>query len=472
MQVNTFAELTQLRWLDLSDNRLHDIPDGAFDGLTLQHLFLNGNRAVRLRAGSFSGLVTSGLYLHDCALRALLPATLAPLNGTLVNLWLNGNRLTGVDRRLAPVFSQLSHLRLGANPLHCGCESLWLKRLYDRHGGATFRGAEPPTCWTPTRLRARHFDQLGAADLHCAAPSFGNVDAELDWRGSGRLRCTAVGQPAPTLYWVRPSGRTRRYDVERPGAERNEAVVAVSRADSSQSAGGLYMCVAQNDVGNVTLTVNVSWPPPPASGTSLQPPPRPPTARSTARPLPGARPAHTARSPTRRLTVIGADYQLAAPAVDETGGEAVRLFSVAELVSAVLATHLCTVLAFAVVLLPVVLVRARRRARRRHAAATDHPRACDALLASKPATAARCTATTSPHGTTARCTGITSRTGTSQRTAAVTTAARCTATTSPPGTTARCTGSTSSRTGTSQRTAAVRSHYCTPVHSCADYDIT
>ena len=435
MQVNTFAELTQLRWLDLSDNRLHDIPDGAFDGLTLQHLFLNGNRAVRLRAGSFSGLVTSGLYLHDCALRALLPATLAPLNGTLVNLWLNGNRLTGVDRRLAPVFSQLSHLRLGANPLHCGCESLWLKRLYDRHGGATFRGAEPPTCWTPTRLRARHFDQLGAADLHCAAPSFGNVDAELDWRGSGRLRCTAVGQPAPTLYWVRPSGRTRRYDVERPGAERNEAVVAVSRADSSQSAGGLYMCVAQNDVGNVTLTVNVSWPPPPASGTSLQPP-RPPTARSTARPLPGARPAHTARSPTRRLTVIGADYQLAAPAVDETGGEAVRLFSVAELVSAVLATHLCTVLAFAVVLLPVVLVRARRRARRRHAAATDHPRACDALLASKPATAARCTAATSPPGTTARCTGITSR------------------------------------TGTSQRTAAVRSHYCTPVHSCADYDIT
>jgi len=436
MQVNTFAELTQLRWLDLSDNRLHDIPDGAFDGLTLQHLFLNGNRAVRLRAGSFSGLVTSGLYLHDCALRALLPATLAPLNGTLVNLWLNGNRLTGVDRRLAPVFSQLSHLRLGANPLHCGCESLWLKRLYDRHGGATFRGAEPPTCWTPTRLRARHFDQLGAADLHCAAPSFGNVDAELDWRGSGRLRCTAVGQPAPTLYWVRPSGRTRRYDVERPGAERNEAVVAVSRADSSQSAGGLYMCVAQNDVGNVTLTVNVSWPPPPASGTSLQPP-RPPTARSTARPLPGARPAHTAQSPARRLTVIGADYQLAAPAVDETGGEAVRLFSVTELVSAVLATHLCTVLAFAVVLLPVVLVHARRRARRRHAAATDHPRACDALLASKPATAARCTATTSPPGTTARCTGI-----------------------------------TSSRTGTSQRTAAVRSHYCTPVHSCADYDIT
>jgi len=66
--VNAFSDLTQLRWLDLSDNRLRVIPRRAFDGLTLQHLFLNGNRHIRLQDGSFHGLATSGLYLHDCAL--------------------------------------------------------------------------------------------------------------------------------------------------------------------------------------------------------------------------------------------------------------------------------------------------------------------------------------------------------------------------------------------------------------------
>jgi len=136
--VNAFADLTRLRWLDLSDNRLSDIPDGAFHGLTLQHLFLNGNSGIRLLRGSFEGLVTSGLYLHDCALQKLLPDTLSPLNGTLVNLWLNANRLTGIDRNLASVFRQLSHLRLGANPLHCGCDALWLKRLYDSQGECFF----------------------------------------------------------------------------------------------------------------------------------------------------------------------------------------------------------------------------------------------------------------------------------------------------------------------------------------------
>ena len=249
--MNTFADLTQLRWLDLSDNRLQDIPHRAFYGLTLQHLFLNGNHDIRLLPGSFDGLVTSGLYLHDCVLQTVLPEMLSPLNGTLVNLWLNGNRLTGIDRRLQPVFSQLSHLRLGANPLHCGCEALWLKELYDRQGGATFRGAEPPTCWTPARLRSKHFDELTSADLHCSAPSFGNIDALLDWQGAGQLRCTATGQPTPIIYWIRPSGRTQRFEttqetdrlsVDRHGDDgHNEARVSINYAEWQS---GLYICVA------------------------------------------------------------------------------------------------------------------------------------------------------------------------------------------------------------------------------------
>ena len=402
VQVNTFADLTRLRWLDLSDNRLNVIPHRAFHGLTLQHLFLNGNQDIRLLPGSFDGLVTSGLYLHDCQLQVLLPEILAPLNGTLVNLWLNGNRLKGIDRRLAPVFSQLSHLRLGANPLHCGCQALWLKQLYDRQGGATFRGAEPPTCWTPSRLRTRHFDQLTSADLHCTAPSFGNIDAVLNWRGTGRLRCTATGQPTPVIYWIRPSGRTQRFDVrasqvnqkgdsaavERSGDERNEAKLSINHADA-----GLYICVAKNDVGNVTLTVNVTWPATSATGSTSQRAPLSDRNR-----LKVLRPA-----PSPTLSVINADRddELRQVRVSDAGGyergeavvqvaDGVRLFTVSQLVAAVVGTHLCTVLLFVVVLLPVHLVRAKRR---RRGEAADSPRVRDSLL-SKPSALVSASGTT------------------------------------------------------------------------------
>lgn len=266
----------------------------------------------------------SGLYLHDCQLDELPPATIDPLNGTLVNLWLNGNRLTGVDRRLAGLFAGLTHLRLGSNPLRCNCDTLWLKELYDRRGGATFRGAEQPTCAGPSTVRGRHFGQLSVADFRCRAPAFGNVDAsfypDLYHQGDsgvtrGHLRCTATGEPTPTLYWIRPSGKTIRFDaaetmdtaaalgVDSPsdavapqrlhlgpgnrqprhgssssntnnnGDEgRNEAVLElIAENDDGEDAGvgrhsrmetGMYICIAANEVGNVTLTVNLSWPKP------------------------------------------------------------------------------------------------------------------------------------------------------------------------------------------------------------------
>ena len=94
----------------------------GFSGLTLLHLFLNGNRHIQLVADSFEGLVTTGLYLHDCSLTKLQPEVLAPLNASLDYLWLNGNELDGFDYRFKELFSKISQLRLGSNPLDCTCK--------------------------------------------------------------------------------------------------------------------------------------------------------------------------------------------------------------------------------------------------------------------------------------------------------------------------------------------------------------
>ena len=105
----------------------------------------------------------------------------------------------------------------------------------------------------------------------------------------GHLRCTATGEPIPTLYWIQPSGRTLRYDAkivpddmhvkdastqgvtrgprhrhQRSNAindeGRNEAVLELVSGNEEQVEAGLYICIAANDVGNVTLTVNLTWP--------------------------------------------------------------------------------------------------------------------------------------------------------------------------------------------------------------------
>lgn len=166
IQVGAFADLVDLRWLDLSNNRLRSIEPNTFDGLRLQHLFVNGNRNVRIGPDSFAGLETVGLYLQDCALPALDPSTLDRLKATLRYLWLNGNELERIDVRLEVLFSGLSHLRLGSNPLRCDCAAGWLKRLFDRSPDV-FKGAVPPTCLTPRSLKGRHFSELADNELRC-----------------------------------------------------------------------------------------------------------------------------------------------------------------------------------------------------------------------------------------------------------------------------------------------------------------
>jgi len=166
IEVGAFWDLTHLRWLDLSNNRIRAIEPRTFDGLTLQHLFVNGNRNVRIHAESFVGLATTGLYLHDCSLRTISPESIVRLNFTLRYLWLNGNELERLDPRLKQLFEVLLHLRLGTNPLRCNCWAVWLKQFFDESSDM-FKGALPPTCLRPSSLKGRHFSNITVRDLRC-----------------------------------------------------------------------------------------------------------------------------------------------------------------------------------------------------------------------------------------------------------------------------------------------------------------
>lgn len=262
IEVGTFSDLIHLKWLDLTFNQIKEIFDFTFSGVHLQHLFLNGNRNIIIKTNSFAGLDTNGLYLHDCLLRHISPEVLLPLNLSLQYLWLNGNQLEVLDNQFLPLFQRLSHIRLGANPFHCNCEVVWIKEFYDKNGEifAGNNGAPPPSCLTPKKLRGKYFNSLSLFDFSCQPPVFNNIDAMFN-DTVGKLRCTATGDPAPTLFWIQPSGESKKFlPPESEEITVNEAILYVSSLEIKQHISGMYICLALNEAGNVTLTLNITWP--------------------------------------------------------------------------------------------------------------------------------------------------------------------------------------------------------------------
>lgn len=209
VEVDSFADLVSLRWLDLSDNRLGVVRKGALQGLRLEHLFLNGNRGIKLERDAFDGVAIGGLYLYDCALSGIEPETLDPLAGHLRKLWINSNALQRLDSRLMRTFSALAELRLALNPLRCDCDLAWLKELYDKNPGEVFRGSEVPQCATPSELSARVFGDLSLVDFRCPGtpyshqlhlhPLQGDTSTHKEW-----LRCAAADDSTTTLSSTSP----------------------------------------------------------------------------------------------------------------------------------------------------------------------------------------------------------------------------------------------------------------------------
>lgn len=257
---DTFADLRRLEWLDLSNNRLKVIQDFTFSGLRLKHLFLNGNHNIRLRDDSFAGLVTSGLMLHQCSLSDLKLEAFKHLNNTLENLWLHQNEIKRIDEGFQSVFLTLSHIRLGANPFHCNCEIRWLRELY-ANNPEKFSEDAPPTCHTPAQWRSKTFSEVELQNFICQEPYFKNIDAVLNYdKGMLRCTVSGDPtpelywiQPSGTTTFYPPSKNASLHF--------NEAVLNISaKSTRKNDLSGSYFCIAKNDAGSVTFTFNLTWP--------------------------------------------------------------------------------------------------------------------------------------------------------------------------------------------------------------------
>ncbi|XP_029362205.1 vasorin-like isoform X2 [Echeneis naucrates] len=92
-----FKGLVELEMLDLSQNELAEIPDGAFEMLSkLKNLDLSSNDITHISKDSFAGLVQlERLYLHENRIQSIHLEAFEGL-GMLLELKLQGNQLTSL----------------------------------------------------------------------------------------------------------------------------------------------------------------------------------------------------------------------------------------------------------------------------------------------------------------------------------------------------------------------------------------
>ncbi|GFO35756.1 leucine-rich repeat and fibronectin type iii domain-containing protein 1-like protein [Plakobranchus ocellatus] len=269
--VETFSDLKQLQRLDISRNKIRFLADFTFRGLHLKHLNIDGNVGLQLAIRAFAGMTTQGLYMHECGLRRLPVELMTPLNGSLKILWLHGNNFESLNDKWLYFFRTLGHIRLGGNSFHCNCELEWLYAFYQASKNSLFSAEDVPACGSPGVLKGRKFDDLTAEDFRCQLPTFRNVDAVFDSK-VGKLSCSAGGDPAPTLYWIRPDGTTEKFYPRDLSGTASEKLTPAQILERHETQGVLfltgvkledkenYRCVASNPAGNVTFSLNVVWP--------------------------------------------------------------------------------------------------------------------------------------------------------------------------------------------------------------------
>ena len=257
IEVDTFIDNKKLKWLDIGKNKLKTIHDFTFRDLILDHLFLNDNPGVKIQTRAFGGLKSMGLYIQNNAIDKLSLEVLRPMNGTLKTLWLDGNKFENFNSEWFYIFKTLSHLRIGDNPLHCNCEAGWLQQFY-KTTSRIFEGGSPPSCLSPRKLRGKMFNQLETHDFTCQLPVFKNVDVIFD-ANVGKLTCLASGDPVPTIHWMKPDGESEVFIPKSEETRDMEGVMYVTNPRLKNK--NRYQCVASNPAGNVTFSINVSWPP-------------------------------------------------------------------------------------------------------------------------------------------------------------------------------------------------------------------
>ncbi|XP_039262601.2 slit homolog 1 protein-like isoform X2 [Styela clava] len=163
--LDIFKKLTNLKKIDLSNNKLMIIEEGAFNGAySVLELWINDNELSDMNGGMFTGLRNlRTLMARNNRLKCISNATFAGLS-SMTHLSLYGNQITSIVEGAFDSLTSLNLLNLLSNPLICNCHMSWLS-VWLRTG--TFSSGNP-RCAEPSFLHGFPVADINPQDFHCS----------------------------------------------------------------------------------------------------------------------------------------------------------------------------------------------------------------------------------------------------------------------------------------------------------------
>ncbi|XP_074855427.1 slit homolog 1 protein isoform X3 [Carettochelys insculpta] len=159
-----FRQLRHLKKINLSNNKVMEIEDGAFDGAaSVSELHLTANRLESVRSGMFRGLAgLRTLMLRNNRISCIHNDSFTGLRSVRL-LSLYDNRISSIAPGAFDTLQSLSTLNLLANPFRCNCQLAWLGEWLRKRKIVTGN----PRCQHPAFLRQIPLQDVALPDFRC-----------------------------------------------------------------------------------------------------------------------------------------------------------------------------------------------------------------------------------------------------------------------------------------------------------------
>uniref|UniRef100_A0A674BPL8 Slit homolog 1 protein n=1 Tax=Salmo trutta TaxID=8032 RepID=A0A674BPL8_SALTR len=159
-----FKALSQLNNINLSNNKIMEIEDGAFEGAgSVSELHLSANQLDSVRSGMFKGLEgLRMLMLRNNKIRCIHNNSFTGLHNVRL-LSLYDNQLTTISPGAFDTLQTLSTLNLLANSFNCDCRLAWLGDWLRSRKIVTGN----PRCQRPAFLKEIPLQDVVLPDFRC-----------------------------------------------------------------------------------------------------------------------------------------------------------------------------------------------------------------------------------------------------------------------------------------------------------------
>ncbi|KAJ3587211.1 hypothetical protein NHX12_010809 [Muraenolepis orangiensis] len=159
-----FKKLPNLKKINLSNNKLRDIREGAFDGAGgVLELLLTGNKLTGLQGRMFRGLIgLKTMMLRSNQISCIDNATFTGLSSVRL-LSLYDNRISSIAPGAFATLHSLSTINLLSNPYMCDCHLAWLGQWLKK----TRVVSGNPRCQKPAFLKEIPIQDVASPDFTC-----------------------------------------------------------------------------------------------------------------------------------------------------------------------------------------------------------------------------------------------------------------------------------------------------------------